>query len=211
MDDGRIEDPTPKQRQRRRVILDAARDLFVANGYDHTSLDMIIARTGGSRRNIYDLFGNKDGLFEAVMRDQLEAVLARTHVPDALGDDRPVREQLIALGTEFLGGLLRPSVLQTLRQFIVAAGERPELGEQAYRVGPAVLYDRLESYFGAMAARGELNLPHVPTAARAFTEMLKAGIELRAIMTGDYDVPPDHVATHVERAVDLFLDGARPR
>lgn len=211
MGDGRIEEATLKQRTRRRVILDASRDLFVANGYERTSLDMINARTGESRRNIYELFGNKDGLFEAVMNDQLETVLARTHFPDAIDDRRPVREQLVALGIEFMTGLLQPNVLQTLRQFIVAAGERPNFGQHAYQVGPLVLYGRLETYFGAMNDRGDLHLPDVQTAARAFTEMLKGGMELRAIMTGEYDVRAEAIETHVGRAVDLFLNGALPR
>ncbi len=211
-----MSDETPdrtmsRQEQRRRKILDAARILFIENGFEHTSLDMIIGRTGGSRRNIYDLFGNKDGLFEAVMMDQLQSVLARTHVPSAIDDDRPIREQLEQLGTDFLSGLLRPNVLQTMRQFIVAAGDKPDLGHHAFAAGPAVLYSRLEAYFTAMVAADRLALADVAVAARVLTEMLKGGMELRAIMTSDYDITAEQIDGHVRKAVDLFLNGALPR
>ncbi len=200
-----------RQDARRRNILDVARNLFVENGFENTSLDMIIAQTGGSRRNIYYLFGNKDALFEEVMKDQLKTVLARTHVPDGIDDDRPVREQLEQIGLDFLNGLLRPGVLRTLRQFIVASGDRPELGHRAFAAGPAVLYAQLEAYFTKMVTEGRLVLPDPKTAARILTEMFKGGMELKAMMTGDHDISPEQIEDHVRKAVNLFLNGALPR
>ncbi|GFE66197.1 TetR/AcrR family transcriptional regulator [Litoreibacter roseus] len=199
------------QDRRKRVILDAARTLFIEKGFEQTSLDMIIARTGGSRRNIYDLFGNKEGLFEAVMKDQLGRILSGTHVPKSAEDGVSIQSQLEAIGTEFLMGLLQPTVLRTLRQFIVAAGERPDLGQQAYAAGPAVLYERLETYFSALVAEGKLDLPDVEVASRALTEMIKGGLELKAMMTGDYEVSTKQIRRQVSKAVLLFLHGALPR
>ncbi len=200
-----------RQDARRRNILDVAQNLFVENGFENTSLDMIIAQTGGSRRNIYDLFGNKDALFEEVMKDQLQTVLARTHVPDDIDDDRPVREQLEQIGLDFLNGLLRPDVLRTLRQFIVASGDRPELGHRAFAAGPAVLYAQLEAYFTKMVTEGRLVLSDPKTAARILAEMFKGGMELKAMMTGNHDISPEQIKDHVRKAVDLFLNGALPR
>lgn len=200
-----------RQEMRRRKILDVARDLFVEHGFEQTSLDMIISKTGGSRRNIYDLFGNKDGLFEAVMTDQLQTVLARTHVPKEIAEDRPVREQLEQIGLNFLNGLLQPEVLRTLRQFIVASGDRPQLGDRAFAAGPAVLYGQLEAYFEQMVAADRLLLPDTAAAARILAEMFKGGMELRAMMTGDLDIPNKQIEDHVHKAVDLFLNGALPR
>jgi len=202
---------TSRQEMRRREILDVARDLFVEHGFEQTSLDMIISKTGGSRRNIYDLFGNKDGLFEAVMTDQLQTVLARTHVPKEIAEDRPVREQLEQIGLNFLNGLLQPAVLRTLRQFIVASGDRPQLGHRAFATGPAVLYGQLKAYFEQMVAADRLVLPDTAAAARILAEMLKGGMELRAMMTGDLDIPNKQIEDHVHKAVDLFLNGALPR
>ena len=45
------------------LILDAAKNLFYHKGFDETSLAMIINEAGGSRRSIYNEFGNKRGLF----------------------------------------------------------------------------------------------------------------------------------------------------
>ncbi len=53
------------------LIRDAAQQLFFKHGFDETSLEMIINETGGSRRSIYNEFGNKQGLLLAVVNGQV--------------------------------------------------------------------------------------------------------------------------------------------
>lgn len=53
--------------RRKRAIIDAARALFVEQGYERTTLKDIVDRAGGSLATVYKVFGNKDGLFEAVV------------------------------------------------------------------------------------------------------------------------------------------------
>ena len=54
---------TPGRRQRseskQTAILDAAERLFVADGYELTSVDAIAAAAGVSKRTVYDHFGDK--------------------------------------------------------------------------------------------------------------------------------------------------------
>ena len=52
-------------------ILEAAKNLFLKHGYAQTSLEMIIAEAGGSRRSIYNEFGNKQGLLTSVIQQQV--------------------------------------------------------------------------------------------------------------------------------------------
>lgn len=53
--------------RRRHAILDAARELFISKGYEQTTLGDVIDKAGGSLSTIYKLFGNKDGLLDAVV------------------------------------------------------------------------------------------------------------------------------------------------
>lgn len=48
-------------------VLDAARDLFWARGYQATSLDDITAATGVNKPSLFSAFGDKAGLFGAVL------------------------------------------------------------------------------------------------------------------------------------------------
>ncbi|MDG5748437.1 TetR/AcrR family transcriptional regulator [Qipengyuania sp. XHP0207] len=53
--------------RRRRALIEAARQLFVEQGYEKTTLSEIVDRAGGSLATVYKLFGNKDGLLEAAV------------------------------------------------------------------------------------------------------------------------------------------------
>ena len=55
-------------------VLLAAREVFEAKGYAAATLDDVIARSGGSRQTLYEQFGGKQGLFEAMVSDRCSKV-----------------------------------------------------------------------------------------------------------------------------------------
>ncbi|CAH0539116.1 TetR/AcrR family transcriptional regulator [Vibrio marisflavi] len=64
----------PKKKERdskthRDNILRAAQELFTALDYDRVSMRMIAKQSGASSSVIYHYFGNKEGLFESVVRE----------------------------------------------------------------------------------------------------------------------------------------------
>lgn len=82
----------------RRKILDAAVDEFAARGYAGARVDRIAASAGINKRMIYHHFGNKLGVFEAALADQVSGVdmtgkLARLWMHEALerGDENILR------------------------------------------------------------------------------------------------------------------------
>ncbi|MGE0214646.1 TetR/AcrR family transcriptional regulator [Mycolicibacterium sp.] len=56
-----------RSEKKRNAILDAAQELFVADGYELTSVDAIAARADVSKRTVYDHFGDKEGIHAAVV------------------------------------------------------------------------------------------------------------------------------------------------
>jgi AcrR family transcriptional regulator len=65
-------------RENRTRILDAARDLLLADGYAHTTVGRVAAAAGVSAESVYKTFGNKAALAKAVYDVTL------------VGDDEPV-------------------------------------------------------------------------------------------------------------------------
>ncbi len=66
---------------KRAAILAAARDLFLNDGFDRTSVDAVSARAGVSKRTVYDYFGDKNTLLQSVVTgisDALVATVQRT-------------------------------------------------------------------------------------------------------------------------------------
>ena len=65
----------PRGEARRRALLDAAARLFVTKGFEKTTLRDLVEAAGGSRATIYELFGDKAGLFRAMMEESNRRVL----------------------------------------------------------------------------------------------------------------------------------------
>ena len=66
-------------------ILAAAKRLFIDQGYGATSMDEIAAQSGATKRTVYNNFGSKERLLEAVVEHSIElfSESAPTLAPDA--------------------------------------------------------------------------------------------------------------------------------
>src|SRR4051812_41247107 len=62
--------------QKREAILAAARQLFLGDGFERTSVDAIAATAGVSKRTVYDYFGDKRTLLVAVVEQAVQALSA---------------------------------------------------------------------------------------------------------------------------------------
>jgi TetR/AcrR family transcriptional repressor of nem operon len=67
--------PRPKQYDRKEVLA-RAMELFWAQGYYATSIDDLVAATGANRHGLYAEFGDKRGLYVAVMETYFENVVS---------------------------------------------------------------------------------------------------------------------------------------
>ena len=61
-----------KGKKRYELIVKTALDLFLKNGYEKTSLSDIVAISGGSLASIYTFFENKEGLFQAIIEQEID-------------------------------------------------------------------------------------------------------------------------------------------
>ncbi|MEV0265391.1 helix-turn-helix domain-containing protein [Streptomyces sp. NPDC050617] len=78
--------------EKRTAILGAARDLFVSQGVDRTSMDAIAARAGVSKRTVYDYFGDKRSLFVAILAAVSQSLSVTAH--RALAEHLPPDERI---------------------------------------------------------------------------------------------------------------------
>lgn len=67
---------TEKGRKRYELIVKTALDLFLKNGYEKTSLNDIVAISGGSLASIYTFFENKEGLFKAIIEQEIDSLIS---------------------------------------------------------------------------------------------------------------------------------------
>ncbi|MBV8704402.1 MAG: TetR/AcrR family transcriptional regulator [Acetobacteraceae bacterium] len=199
--------PRPRLEARRRAFLDAATTAFLEKGYANTTLDDVIARSGGSRQTLYALFGGKQGLFEALVSDRCSKIfepLALEGLPERAPD-----EVLLDLGVRYLDTVLEPDTLGVYRVVVAEAGSMKELGERFWEMGPGRTRALLARYFARQARLGGLRLEDPEQAANEFLGMLLGPYQMQCLL-GLRDRPSrDELTRFVSTAVARFLDGCR--
>lgn len=83
-----------------RKILDASRELFIAKGYEHTSIRNIAEKIEYSPTTIYLYFKDKDAIFHALHQEGFSLLNSRMSV--LLQVENPF-ERLIAMGRIYIG------------------------------------------------------------------------------------------------------------
>lgn len=202
-----IEHRTAHGAARLDALTDTAADMFLDQGYASMSLDVLIARVGGSRRNIYQHFGGKEGLFiEVVTRlcEEIAQPLVRLEI-----DHEKASVALTAFARQSLELVLQPRVL-ALHRLMVAEGQRfPDLSQAIWRAGH-------DSATRLLAAWIEKRQPHEFRAdidalmlSEQFVSMVVTGPQLRALAGLDLQpLSSFQKARIVDGAVQSFLAGA---
>jgi len=114
--------------RKRRVILEAATDLFLRNGYLGTSMDEVASVAGVSKQTVYKHFSDKEGLFQELVLATIDQVGEPFYEAlPSLEDTDDVEEDLRALARGLIRIVMRPRLLQLRRLVIAEAGRFPEL------------------------------------------------------------------------------------
>src|SRR6266851_1963431 len=121
--------------------LEAVAEVFFEQGYAATSIDAIIERIGGSKRNIYSEFGSKEGVFTALVSKSADAALAPLSVERFAG--RSLSEILLEFGRRLLAIHMSPALIGVYRSIMTEALRFPELAKAFYDKGPGRASDRL--------------------------------------------------------------------
>ncbi|HEX2255906.1 MAG TPA: TetR/AcrR family transcriptional regulator [Afifellaceae bacterium] len=192
--------------RRREAILTAATEVFLEKGFDGATLDEIIRRAGGSRATLYAQFGDKQGLFAAIISALCERMLAPLHDPDE--ERRRLSSTLLAFGRRYLDVLMAPESIALYRVIIAASLHTPSLGARVFEAGPEPAANRLSAYFRREAEGGKLTIGDPDRAARIFLEMVKGDLHTRALFGAGAPPMAEEIDRSVRAAVEIFCRGA---
>ena len=81
---------------RRAAFLDAAQEVFLEQGFEAANMSEIVRRAGGSLATLYAQFGDKEGIFLAMLETRMKEVTATLEVE--LQAHTPVEEGLRRIG-----------------------------------------------------------------------------------------------------------------
>jgi TetR/AcrR family transcriptional repressor of mexJK operon len=214
MPDASLNDPTspagpgrPKDLAKRQAILDAAKNLFVRNGYASTSMDAVAAEAGVSKLTVYSHFTDKETLFSA-------AVVARCEeqVPELFVDlphNAPVERVLLGIARGFQTLINSPESLELHRLMIALGSQDPKLSQVFFEAGPQRILHEMERFLTRINDTDGLHFDSPARAGEHFFSLVKGACNFR-LLIGCGELPDDDSAErHVQEVVALFLRAYR--
>ena len=197
--------PTPKIRKGRKFdqVLEGARTVFMADGFEGASVDEIARVAAVSKATLYSYFPDKRLLFMEVANAECLRQAQDAH--DMIPMDAPPRNVLGQVGRHFLRFITSTFGQQIFRMCVAESDRFPELGQRFYNSGPAVMRAEMAEYFREAEARGELQIDDHELAADQVGELCKADVWPRLMFGVAKSVTPAEIDRVVDSAVETFL------
>ncbi len=193
----------PRDPERFRRIMEAARSHFFAHGLERASVDAIAADAGVSKMTIYSHFGSKEGLFEAVVQERTERVMGGAAGVEALDPLQP-HKALLAVGEQFLALTREEDALGKFRSVYSAAGAYPEACRAFHRQGAERLINELAAYLRRANDAGTLQVKNPRLAADLFLAMFLGDGHIRGLLMLELPDARENKAL-LREAVRLFI------
>lgn len=202
----RVSEGPTRAEIRRAAFLKAAQDVFLEQGYEAANMSEIVRRAGGSLATLYAQFGDKEGMFLAMLETRMKAVTAMLEVE--LQAHTPVEEGLRRIGEQFAGKLVEPNSLELYRLIVGMARKYPDLAATFMKLGPNKVRTGLAAYLQDRADAGEIpQSDQFETLGSLFLDMVRSPLQSRALLDSNIRPTEDDVRMGVERAVGIFLHG----
>ncbi|CAM5538187.1 TetR/AcrR family transcriptional regulator [Leifsonia shinshuensis] len=188
---------------KRAAILSAARELSLSQGMNGVSMDAISARAGVSKVTVYDYFGDKDGLFSAILFDAAESLKAsvrQTFAEHLMDDATLTTVPQLELALTAVAIDLATTIHSTSYAAVVALVTQQRLhgavtsDDLATAVAEQALIERISHF----ADRGLLDAPNPRLAARHFGA-------LTVLLA--YNDEPDPARADPEHVRQIMIDG----
>ncbi|MFT4297198.1 MAG: TetR/AcrR family transcriptional regulator [Micropruina sp.] len=197
-----MEELSPRARAKRRQITDAARALFLSQGFARTSMDAITAEAGVSKQTLYAYFPSKAELLLAIL-DEAQQSLATPADGRAPTSRAELRQALLSFSHRLIDTMLRDEVLAVLRLALGEAVHVPEVRPTFLQALPLALLGRARAILEAAAGNGVVVLDHPDVSVRMLVGPLMSYVVFGGLMaTGVAERPADEA---VEWLVDAYL------
>jgi TetR/AcrR family transcriptional repressor of mexJK operon len=191
----------------RRAIVDAARTLFLRDGYAGTTMEDIAAQAGVAKRTVHYQYPDKDALFNEIVLDVIAFAegFARELREEFVGGVAPsaLHRALHDLGRRHALAIVRPEVIALRRLVIAESRTLPALAREYYDRVPGQVIESLVVALGHLRSAG-LRAPKKRRAAAQFAYLVAGELLDRAMLTGRVPANADIVEC-ARDGVDTFL------
>ncbi|MDC7684853.1 TetR/AcrR family transcriptional regulator [Asticcacaulis sp. BYS171W] len=188
--------------ERRKRILDIARDAFFRDGFVATTMSAIAAKVGGSKTTLYSYFPSKEDLLEAYITDLCDRLHQQVEF-SADPDNLP--ETLTAIGTAALRFLGWEEMSQAGLLVIEESRRNPDLARRFYEAGPGKGRIRMVRLLQVAHDRGHVHVPDPHASAEAFAGMLFGDLHMKRLFNINETLDETAIQRRVSHAVRVFM------
>ena len=169
-------------------------------------MEAVAAQAGVSKMTVYSHFHDKETLFETIVAQTSDQMIAALSAPER---DGSLRERLIAVGTAFLDVILGSDICTMAHTLPARCAPTGALAERFYAAGPGRVRAALAGIIAAAAARGELIVDDADQAADDLVSLWEGSMPAK-IAFGLADLStPDEIRRRAVRGTDVFLRAYR--
>lgn len=184
----------PRSEEAHRAILDATRDLLIANGYDRLRLEHVAKQARVGKATIYRRWSSKEQLAQALLEDLASPIVDVADIGDTRGELlQIVTNAIVRLEESAFGPVVRTLLSQIAINPLLAVPFREHV--------LTARRDQVEEVIRRGIARGDLRAEADGGAA---TELLLGPVYFRLVFGGALD------HAFANQVVDAVLDGYRP-
>ena len=166
--------------KKRATILDGAIDVFISMGYELASMDKIAETAGVSKRTVYNHFGSKENLFQAIVNDflaQRQSLKTITY-----NSEKSLEEQLLAFANAEIFLIDSPRRLGLSRFLTMVFLKDTNYARETVAKYPPV-YDMLLDWLKEAEKDGKIKTDNLLLAARVFYALVEGAITYPALFT----------------------------
>jgi TetR/AcrR family transcriptional repressor of mexJK operon len=191
----------PKDLSKGAAILDAAKKLFVEQGFEGVSMDQIAAEAGVSKLTVYSHFGDKETLFAEAAKAYCEQQLPNALFSDC--GDLELRDCLMQIGGAFVAMVMAPEAVAGHRILCTPQMAASPVPRMFWEAGPKRVQQMFADLLERHVARGELQVDDPARASSQFFVLLKGDVHAREVF--GCQASQCDVRGHVQASVDMFL------
>ena len=184
-------------------VLEGARKVFMADGFEGASVDDIARAAGVSKATLYSYFPDKRLLFVEVAR--VECMRMSEETSASIDESCLAREGLGIAARAVIHFLVSRFAQEVFRICVAESKRFPELGRAFYENGPKHGRAQICDYMQMLTERGELEIDDFEMAAEQFSELCKTRLWNRAVFGIQTTFSKDEIDGIADQAVETFM------
>ena len=191
---------------RRDTIIVAATRVFLRQGYEKASMELVAREAGVARRTLYNQFaGGKEALFQVVV-ERMWSSFPVLHIVSQADSQACVETGLRRIASAVASFWSSPLSVDFLRMIIAEGRNFPYLTESFFRHGKIPAMQAVRLYLEQQAEKGTLHISDSERAARQFLGLIDEPLLWIRVLGKNETHTEDERLAVTEEAVSMFVN-----